>query len=52
MNYLILYNNKAFYSSWFDYENNYAEGMIVFNISKHLYTIDGKNWIDIDFDHL
>lgn len=52
MNYLILYNNSAFYTNWFDAENNYLEGMTVFNLISDKYTVDGKTWLKISEDHL
>lgn len=52
MNYLILHNNEAFYTNWFEAENNYVEGMVVFNLLSDKYTIDGINWIKIEEDSL
>lgn len=52
MNYLILHNNSAFYTNWFDAENNYVEGMTVFNLISDKYTVDGKTWLKIEEDNL
>lgn len=56
MNYLILYQGtherSAFYTNWFDPENNYIEGMTVFNLLTHTFTTDGKTWKEIVQDHL
>lgn len=43
-----------FLTQWFDAENNFnAEaGMIVYDLFTCKYTTDGKNWNDIQIDHL
>jgi len=52
MTYLIFFEGKAFYTNWFGVDNNYSEGMVVWNLKKHTYTMDGVNWTDITFDLL
>lgn len=53
MNYLILtQDGQAFYTNWFDAENNFTEGMTVFNLLSHKFTIDGYAWLEIQQDHL
>lgn len=53
MNYLIIpKESDPFYTNWFDVENRYVEGMIVFNLLVHMYTKDGINWQEIIQDHL
>jgi len=52
MNYLIFYKGESFYTNWFDAENNYVEGMTVWNLLSHKFTTDGINWMDITQDHL
>lgn len=52
MNYLIYHDNTAFYTNWFDAENNYVAGMVVFNLLSGKFTEDGINWKDITQDHL
>ena len=53
MTYLILpKDSEPFTTDWFDAENNYVEGMIVFDLVNWSYTTDGKNWKYITFDHL
>jgi hypothetical protein len=52
MNYLIYYEGTPFYTNWFDSDNNFIDGMVVFNLLSRQYTINGKNWIDIKQDHL
>jgi len=53
MIYLILHEQSAFYTNWYDRENNYIEGMVVFNLYTGLYTFDGGlNWIEIQEDSL
>ncbi len=41
-------------TEWFDADNHFnAEiGMIVYDLHKELYTTDGKNWKEIEIDHL
>lgn len=52
MNYLILHEGKAFYTNWYDFENNYVPGMVVFNLLSNEYTTDGTTWKPIEQDHL
>jgi hypothetical protein len=53
MNYLILHEQSAFYTNWYDRDNNYIEGMVVFNLYANLYTLDGGlNWVNILEDSL
>jgi hypothetical protein len=58
MRYLITYTEegiqKAFYTEWFDIENNFNAdvGMIVFDLAKNKYLTSNLVWLDIEFDHL
>lgn len=55
MRYLVTFDddkNGAFLSKWFDYENFYRSGMIVYDLSNFTYTTDGENWTPIPEDHL
>lgn len=52
MNYLILHHDEAFYTNWFDVDNNYIVGMVVFNLQTNMFTINGLNWIPIGEDSL
>jgi hypothetical protein len=52
MRYLILVGYEAFYTNWFDAENNYAAGMVVFDLINHTFTNDGTTWNEINEDHL
>lgn len=53
MKYLItLPNQEPFLTNWYDYENNYSEGMIVYDLETYKFTIDGKTWNDIMEDSL
>lgn len=52
MQYLIFYAGSAFYTKWFDAENNFVRGMVVFDLHSHKYTTNGTNWETIDEDHL
>lgn len=53
MNYLIIPpNNPPFLTKWFIPENNFIQGMIVFDLyTKTYYDGDGE-WKDIPEDHL
>jgi len=58
MMYLITYTEngtqKAFYTNWFDPENNFNAdvGMIVFDLVNHKYMVNSLGWTDIEEDHL
>lgn len=44
--------NEPFFTNWFDAENNFNEGMTVYDLAKFVYTTDGINWTEIEEDHL
>lgn len=52
--YLITFSDgrKPFLSKWYSYENNWIEGMVVYDLYDSTYTLDGINWIDIIEDTL
>ena len=54
MRYIIIFNNQScFYTSWYDYENNYDEEIfMIIDTYKHKYSIDGINFKEIEEDHL
>ena len=53
MEYLLIYpNNKPFISVYYDYENHYVDGMLVFNLTNRTYSSDGINLKEIEADHL
>jgi len=58
MNYLVTYIEngiqKAFYTNWFDVENNFNSevGMVVFDLVNHKYMVNSLGWSDIEEDHL
>ncbi len=58
MNYLVTYidngTQKAFYTNWFDVENNFNPqvGMVVFDLINHKYMVSSLGWIDVEEDHL
>lgn len=58
MKYLVTYIEtgiqKAFYTNWFDVENNFNSevGMVVFDLVNHKYMVNSLGWSDIDEDHL
>lgn len=43
---------EAFYSRYYNYENNYIKGMIVADVEKDIITFNGTNWEDIQTNHL
>lgn len=50
--YLIYHDQKAFYTDWFEFENHYLPGMVVFDLMRAMFTNDGNQWQDITQDHL
>lgn len=55
MRYLITANNfPPFLTGWYDFENHYNSevNMIVYDLQKKRYSVDGETWKDIKLDHL
>lgn len=52
MQYLIIHEGKPFLTKWFDTENNYVQGMIVYDLYFWKWTNDGIFWAEIEQDHL
>lgn len=52
MRYLVYHNNESFFTNWFEEDNHYSPGMIVFDLEYGKFTDDGKTWKDIEEDHL
>lgn len=53
MQYLIITSEKeSFFTKWFDFENNYQEGMIIVDFINLLISYDGETWDEIKEDHL
>jgi hypothetical protein len=52
MRYLITGDFEPFFTKWYEYENHYAEGMIIYDLKDNVYSTDGKTWQEIQFDHL
>jgi hypothetical protein len=52
MRYLIHTPRATFYTDWFTLENNWHDEMIVFDLFKSKFCVDGKNWVEIEEDHL
>lgn len=53
MNYLVQpKDSHPFFTRWFDAENNYELGMIVYNLIDNTYTTDSITWKPIAEDHL
>lgn len=52
MRYLIQpLNEEPFFTNWFDIENNYEQGMIVYDLQGFLY-YNGECWKTLEFDTL
>jgi hypothetical protein len=56
--YLIMYTNeettKCYYTHWFEPENHFPDSgnMVVIDLVKNQYMTNGKDWLDIEEDHL
>ena len=52
MRYLIQpLDSEPFFTDWFTVENNYSDGMIVYDLQGFQY-YDGTYWETLEFDHL
>lgn len=45
-------DSEPFLTNWFDTENNYAPGMVVYDFQRFRFTTDGITWNPIAVDHL
>lgn len=53
MRYLVTMKAEPpFFTMWFEYENHYQDGMIVYDLFNSLYTTDGKTWEPVETDEL
>lgn len=55
MQYLIITKeHNPFLTNWYQYENHWVEGsfLMVFDTINYKYTKNGKDWLDIELDHL
>ena len=53
MRFIILsFWEKPFTTNWFDGECHFSEGDFVIDVEEMTYTKDGKNWLEIEQDHL
>lgn len=53
MRYLIInLKEKPFLTNWFEPENHFIIGMVVFDLLEDKYTMSGELWHDIEIDHL
>lgn len=53
MKYLITHPDfLPFFTNWFDAENNFTEGMVVYNLMAGTFTTDGIIWVEIEEDSL
>jgi len=53
MQYLIQpIDSEPFFTKWFEPENNFMPGMIVYDMHNLTYSTDGKVWKEIEIDHL
>ena len=51
MRYLIICDT-VYYTKYYDYDNNYCEGMVIVDTLKQLFTTNGIDWLAIELDHL
>lgn len=53
MRYLILQpGENPFFSDYFDVDNLFFEGLTVIDLKNGLFTTNGKEWKEIETDHL
>jgi len=53
MNYLIHpKDSEPFLTRYYEYDNHYVEGMIVYDLINEAYTTNGIDWKEITTDHL
>lgn len=52
MRWIVIYQNQAFLTDWYSYENVYQEGMTVINTATRSITFNGLDWFEITEDHL
>lgn len=53
MRYLVTHPDFIpFFTNWFDAENNFTDGMVVYNLVSRKFTIDGRAWFEILEDSL
>ena len=53
MRYLVYVpGTEPFFTNWFEHENHFVDGMVVFDTTCDKYTIDGQNWFEIEHDKL
>ena len=53
MKYLITSpEQEPFITNWYSFENNFIEGMIIYDLQNWTYSTNGKQFIDILQDHL
>jgi len=53
MRYLIIPKDiEPFMTPYYNFDNNYVDGMCVYDLDKLCYTTDGRIWNDIPLDNL
>ena len=53
MKYLIyIPEGEPFFTNWFEAENHFVNGMVVFDLYQGLFTTDGTTWLPITEDRL
>jgi hypothetical protein len=55
MQYLITFKDEThppFLTKWFDKENHWSDGMIVYDLVNNKWTRNGEDWMGIVEDHL
>lgn len=53
MRYLVTFESETpFFTHYFDAENHFAVGLVVYDLLEAKYTVDGTTWLDINITHL
>jgi hypothetical protein len=50
--YLCKSKDGAFFTNYYDAENHHFEGLTVFDLQNEIYSDDGKEWKQIEYDTL
>ena len=49
---IIMKDKTVFITQWYEYENNWNEDLMLMIIHGLQYSVNGKDWINIEIDHL
>jgi hypothetical protein len=45
-------DSHPFFTAYYDFDSHYVEGMIIYDLTKFEFTINGWDWNKITVDHL